>query len=296
MTSRREFIQGTAAVVATAPLAGTAADRKALPARPIPGTSEALPVIGRGNSNAFRQGDADASWQVLRIFQEHGARYVDVGGSSRFTVAEVAREHGLVDLFYGAYFSGGDEARSGDEARLMLEVTGQPAIDLMHGYPEDAVPHWDAFRRWKDEGLARYIGVARHRREYFETMMELMRTKTVDFVQVNYSPLETDAGERILPLAQDLGVAVTINRPFLNGEYFDLVRGRELPGWAAEFDCHSWAQFSLKFILGHPAVNCVLTETANPQHARDNLGAGFGRLPDVAERRRMVELLRGFAG
>lgn len=65
-----------------------------------------------------------------------------------------------------------------------------------------------------------------------------------------------------------------------------------LPAWAAEFDCASWAQFSLKFILSHPAVTCVLTETANPKHALDNIGAGFGRLPDKKTRQRMVQYLR----
>ena len=92
----------------------------------------------------------------------------------------------------------------------------------------------------------------------------------------------------------DKGVAVTINRPFINGEYFSIVRGKALPDWAADFDCYSWAQFSLKFILAHPAVNCVLTETSNPDHAAENLGAGFGRLPDEVTQQRMLELIRSF--
>ena len=96
-------------------------------------------------------------------------------------------------------------------------------------------------------------------------------------------------------MAQEKGVAILVNRPFVNGDYFDIVRDRELPEWAAEFDCESWAQFSLKFILSHPAVTCVLTETANPKHLVDNLGAGMGRLPDEATRARMQELVQSFA-
>jgi aryl-alcohol dehydrogenase-like predicted oxidoreductase len=122
-------------------------------------------------------------------------------------------------------------------------------------------------------------------------MMKMMETGTVDFLQVNYSPLETEADQQVLPMALDKGVAVTINRPFINGEFFSRVRGHELPEWAAEFDCDSWAQFSLKFILSNPAVTCVLTETANPKHALDNIGAGFGRLPDEKTRQRMVQYL-----
>jgi diketogulonate reductase-like aldo/keto reductase len=119
-------------------------------------------------------------------------------------------------------------------------------------------------------------------------MQKMMATGTVDFLQVNYSPLEPGADQQVLPMALDQGVAVTINRPFINGDYFSLVRDQPLPEWAAQFDCDSWAQFSLKFILSHPAVTCVLTETANPRHALDNIGAGFGRLPDEKTRQRMV--------
>ena len=89
-------------------------------------------------------------------------------------------------------------------------------------------------------------------------------------------------------MAMDKGIAVNINRPFLNGDYFARVSGHELPEWAAEFDCESWAQFTLKFSLSHPAVNCVLTETSNPEHAIDNIGAGFGAMPDEATRERIV--------
>jgi aryl-alcohol dehydrogenase-like predicted oxidoreductase len=266
-----------------------------LPGRRIPGTDVLLPIIGLGNSNAFRQGDRDASWQVLKTLLDHGGSYVDAGGSSRFLVAEVAASKNVAsDVFLGSYFSAADRTSMVDEARRLLEITGKRSLDLMHGYPEDAIPHWDAFRRCKEEGLTRYIGVARHRSEYYDMMMELMATGTVDFVQVNYSLLEPEAEKRILPMALDEGVAVTINRPFINGRFFDVVRGKKLPEWAADFDCRSWAQFSLKYILSHPAVNCVLTETANPQHALDNLGAGFGRLPDEDERRRMLALMQSF--
>ena len=119
-----------------------------------------------------------------------------------------------------------------------------------------------------------------------------MNDDALDFIQVNYSMMEPEAADEILPLAQEKGIAVVINRPFMNGNYFGMVSGQELPGWAADFDCDTWAQFSLKYILAHPAVNCVLTETSNPGHAIDNLGAAYGRLPDADERKRMEEVLR----
>ena len=123
-------------------------------------------------------------------------------------------------------------------------------------------------------------------------MMALMEAGAVDFVQVNYSMLEPQAADRLLPMARDLGIAVLINRPFINGEYFSVVRGHALPSWAAEIGCDTWAKFSLKYILSHPAVTCVLTETANPSHAADNIGAGFGPMPDEKTRKRMAEVVR----
>jgi aryl-alcohol dehydrogenase-like predicted oxidoreductase len=104
--------------------------------------------------------------------------------------------------------------------------------------------------------------------------------------------LEPEAGDHLLPLAMEHGVGVAISRPFINGEYFSIVKGHALPEWATEFDCDSWAKFSLKYILANSAVTCVLTETANPRHAIDNLGAGYGRLPDASMRLRMLEHVR----
>lgn len=290
MINRRDFL-GAAAAAAIAP--AVASETRRLPTRPIPGTDDTLPVIGLGNSNAFREGDLPTSRRVIGTLLDHGGAYVDCGGISRFVVAKAARELNASDeLFMGTYFAGADPERSRAEAAELLDLTGRAKLDLMHNYPEDAAPNWDAFRRFKDTGLTRYIGVSRHRKEAYPTMIEMMTTGSVDILQVNYSLLETEAEAEILPAAQELGVAVTINRPFVNGRYFSLVGSRPLPEWAAEFDCDSWAKFSLKFILSHPAVTCVLTETANPRHAIDNIGAGFGRLPDPSMRQRMLAHVR----
>ena len=124
-----------------------------------------------------------------------------------------------------------------------------------------------------------------------------MFISTMDHARFGYLYLRDGvwAGERLLPMAQDLGIAILSNRPFVNGQYFPLVRDKTLPEWAADFDCNSWAQFSLKYILSNPAVTCVLTETSKPRHARDNLGGGLGRLPDEATREKMRELILSFA-
>ena len=295
MTTRRTFITNTLATASLLTLPGLPAlalAQEMLPRRPIPGSGDSLPVIGLGNSNAFRQNDKPGSTALIKLFHEHGGAYIDCSGDSRFVVAEVARSLGIGnELFLGTYFSSGDEPAMRENIQRLLEITGKKQLDLVHSYPEFAEPNWNMLRQWKDEGLTRYIGIARHRESYYDTMMKMMATGTVDFLQVNYSPLETSADQQVLPMALEKGVAVTINRPFINGGFFSRVKGHELPAWAAEFDCQSWAQFSLKFILSNPAVTCVLTETANPKHALDNIGAGFGRMPDNKTRQRMLDHL-----
>ena len=120
-----------------------------------------------------------------------------------------------------------------------------------------------------------------------------MKRESPDFVQLNYSVMEYSAEERLLPLAEELGIAILVNGPFMNGDFFTHVDGHELPDWSAEFDCESWAQFSLKYILAHPAVTCVLTETTKAHHMEDNVRAGFGRLPDYATKQRMRNYTSG---
>ena len=301
MTNRREFIRytgaGAVALSAPLPLLSQAMSEKRLPTRPIPSTGEPLPIIGLGNSSAFQSGDLALSRQLLDIFMQKGGAYVDTSGPGRFTVGEIVRERNAQDqMFLGTYISS-TEAQAGlSEINSVLEAQDVTELDLvLTRNVKDMASHPDKFRQWKEGGLTRHLGVARPNSSFYEIMMEFMHSGVVDFVQVNYSMLETEASERLLPMAQDKGIAVIINRPFLNGRYFSIVKGHELPDWAAEFDCHSWAQFSLKFILAHPAVNCVLTETANPKHALDNIDGGFGRLPDEKTRQRMIELMRDLA-
>ena len=297
MTDRRDFLKSTsAAVLSTLAPSVSVAGARTMSSRQIPGTDEYLAVVGLGNSQAFRQRDEQTARQLLKTFFDYGGGYVDCSGDGAYLVAGIARALGQEDAaFLGSYFSGGYASASETGARRLRATLAKQSVDLMHTYTEDGVPNWDTFRRWKEDGLTRYVGLARHKSIYYDAMMKVMATGTMDFVQVNLSPLETEAEERILPMAMDKGVAVTTNRPFINGQYFSIVKGHELPAWAVEFDCTSWAQFSIKYVLSHPAVNCVLTETANPDHLLDNLGGGVGRLPDEKTRVRMRNLIRSFS-
>ncbi|MEM9402864.1 MAG: aldo/keto reductase [Pseudomonadota bacterium] len=291
--TRRNMLLGSAALAAGVSVPAFADERIAR--RQIPGTDDSLPVVGLGNSNAFRRGDVPASEAVLERLQGFGGRYVDCNGPSRFVVAEAAGNIGFDDIFPGAYFDLADAGRAQREARSLMASLGRNQLDVMLCYTDQVGAHWDVLRSMKDDGLTKYIGTARHTSVYYDTMIRLMETGTVDVLQVNYSLLEPEAEQRVLPVAAERGVAVLTNRPFINGRFFELVRGRPLPEWAADFDCETWAQFSLKFILSHPAVTCVLTETENPKHAVDNLRAGLGRLPDMSMRERMRAVIADLA-
>lgn len=146
-------------------------------------------------------------------------------------------------------------------------------------------------REWKAEGRFRYIGITHYNASAFGEVEKALQSEKVDFLQINYSIMEREADDRILPLAQDRHVAVIINRPFGGGDLFSRVRSKPLPEWAAEFDCRSWAQFFLKWILGHSAVTCAIPATNNSKHLEDNLQGGTGRLPDTKTRQRMAEFV-----
>jgi len=296
MTTRREFLTAASAAAIMSSRAGNllSGDQPRMHTRLISGTGEYMPIVGFGNSQAFRTGDLELSRQLVEILLEHGGSYIDVGGSSALLLASIMKEKLARDeLFLGTYIRSLDETAMRKETKEFIEAQGGGPLDLvLSANLEEYGANSEKFLRLKDEGLTRFVGVARHRQSYHQEMMNLMEAGAVDFVQVNYSMLEPEAEERLLPMAQDKGVAILVNRPFVNGEYFPLVKGHELPPWAAEFDCHSWAQFSIKFIVSHPAVTCVLTETSNPKHAADNLAGGIGRLPDEKTRQRMREVIR----
>lgn len=155
----------------------------------------------------------------------------------------------------------------------------------------DVQTHLATLREWKNQGLVRYIGVTHYTAGSHAEVARVLQSETVDFVQINYSVSEREAEQRLLPLAQERGVAVIANRPFAGGEVIRRMRDRPLPSWAAEIDCSSWAQILLKFVIGHPAITCAIPATSKLNHLQDNMQAGTGRLPDGKLRETIVRSL-----
>ena len=273
-----------------------------LPTRPIPGTGERLPIVGFGSSASvldIPNAGTEPIVSVLRILLELGGRVVDTSVRTETIDREFGQVVGGAEfrdrLFVTAKVNTEDAAEGIAQFRQTQRLFGRQTLDLvqvesLRGLRE----HWPRLREWKDSGEARYIGVTVASNANHGRLEEFMRTNSPDFVHVNYSVAETAAEERLLPLARERGMAVLTNRPFMNGAWFGMVAGRPIPEWAADFDCESWAQFSVKYVLSNPAVTCALTETTNPEHMAENMRSGFGRLPDEAARTRMRELVQSF--
>jgi aryl-alcohol dehydrogenase-like predicted oxidoreductase len=150
--------------------------------------------------------------------------------------------------------------------------------------------HLETLKVWKAEGRIRYIGITTSHGRRHEELERVLAKEPFDFVQFTYNLADRDVEQRLLPLAAERGIAVIINRPFDGGALFGPVRGKPLPGWAAEFDCTNWAQFFLKYVVSHPAVTCAIPATSRVVHMQENMGAGFGRLPDAETRQRMLSV------
>jgi len=270
--------------------------------RPIPRSGEQLPVVGLGTWQTFDVGPSPSERAsqkaVLQRFLAAGARVIDSSpmyGRAEAVTGALLRELGQERTPFLAtkVWISGREAGL-EQMRDSLRKMGHGQLDLMQVHNLlDWRTHLPVLREWKTAGRIRYLGVTHYQRGAFDELEKLIREEALDFVQLPYSIAVRDAEKRLLPAAAEHGTAVLVMRPFESGDLFRRVKGKPLPAWAADFDCTSWAEFFLKYILGHPAVTCPIPATSNPRHLEDNLRAGSGRLPDEKTRARMVEYLGG---
>ena len=276
------------------------AQASAILKRPIPRSGEMLPAVGIGTWQTFDVGVEAAERaelkEVLRLLVEGGGSVVDSSpmyGESERVVGDLSAELRLREkLFFATnvWTRGRDAGIRQMESSLKLMRTRRMDLMQVHNLA-DVTVHAKTLREWKDAGRIRYMGITHYNAGAYGDLERLVTSREWDFVQFNYSMAEREAEARLLPACAESGVAVIANRPFSMGALFSRVRGRELPAWAAEFDCASWAQFFLKYLLSHPAVTCAIPGTSREVHLKDNLQGGIGRMPDAKTRRRMVEHL-----
>ena len=271
--------------------------------RSIPRSGEQLPVLGLGTYIVLDVAPGAPELaelkEVLKNFAAGGAKLIDSSpmyGRAEAVVGELLAATNLRDSVFLAtkvWTSGRDAGVRQMQDSLRLMRTQR--IDLMQVHNLlDLATHTKTLNEWKAAGTLRYVGITHYHAGAYRELEKLLKTREYDFVQFNYSLAEREAEQRLLAVAAETGTAVIINRPFAQGELFGKVKGREVPAWATQFDCDSWAQFFLKYIIAHPAVTCVIPGTGKVRHMTDNLKAGAGRLPDERTRKRMVELIQSF--
>jgi diketogulonate reductase-like aldo/keto reductase len=262
---------------------------KAMNERPIPSTGEALPVIGCGTYMGFDQAPGSAAFgdlpRVLAALFDAGGTVVDSSpmyGKAEAALGQVleasaARERAFVAT--KVWTTGKSAGLRQMENSLRLLRTDR--IDLMQVHNLVDLPNQLAsVRDWKQAGRVRYVGVTHYTSSAYREVEAALRSEALDFLQINYSVQEREAAHRLLPLAAERGVAVLVNRPFGGGGLMRRLRGKELPGWAAEIGCSTWSQVLLKFVLSQPAVTCAIPGSGSPEHMAQNAAAGVGVIPE----------------
>lgn len=283
---------------------GAALPRRAAAAGPlrraIPASGERLPVIGMGSARTFDVGGSAAERaplaEVMALLLAQAGSVLDTApsyGNAEAVIGDLLQAaHGRGKVFLATKIS----APAGEPAQAQWAQSRRDLrtdkIDLLQVHN---LIDWRNNLRWlhqlKEQGSIRYTGVTHYRDDAQDALADIVRSEPVDFVQCNYSLGERGAERTLLPLCQERGVAVLVNRPFQDGRLFAAVKDRPLPPWAAEIDCASWAQLFLKFVVGHPAVTAAVPATGKARNMADNLGAGSGRMPDARERARIAALL-----
>jgi diketogulonate reductase-like aldo/keto reductase len=265
--------------------------------RPIPSSAELLPAIGLGTWQAFDIGldgkELAEAREALKTLVQHGGQLVDSSpmyGAAEGVVGQLVDELGLRNkLFIATKVWTQGRASGIRQMEASLRKLRTERLDLMQVHNlTDTDTHLASLRDWKKAGRVRYVGVTHYHAGAHGDLERIVKSGAVEFVQVNYSLAEPEAEQRLLPLAAAAGVAVIVNRPFAEGAMFQRVRDRPLPPIAVELGCASWAQFFLKWILGHPAVTCAIPGTRSARHVADNLGAARGPLPEQADRRKIA--------
>jgi len=304
--NRREFIKTGIAAGATLALAefDLFAQGAPLIQKKIPSSDELIPVIGLGTARRYEEVTSDAEKvplsETILKFKEVGLKVIDSSpsyGTAEAVVGEIVEGLKIRDaLFIASKVSLSKDGRG--EGLKQIEQSCKRLrtnkIDLIAVHNlRDTDTQLKTLREMKQAGRIRYVGITTSFDNQYGEFEQTMKKETLDFIQVDYALDNRNAGERILPLAADRAMAVMINLPFGRGRLFNAVQGKKLPDWASEFDCKTWAQFFLKYIVSHPAVTCAVPGMAKAEYVVDNLGAARGRLPNAAMRKRMEQFIDG---
>lgn len=315
MLTRRAYLKNAALLGAACTLPSQllhAFESSELIRRAIPKSGEKLPVVGLGSSATFRQvaqsEDISALRSVLETMFDNGGTVFDTApsyGASEEVAGRIVQEIGNTEkVFWASKVNvagrGGGKADP-DRAREQLENSfahiGKDPIDLIQVHNlADLGTQMPIIEELKEEGRLRYIGTTSTRTSNYPILEQAMRDYPLDFIGVDYAIDNRASAERILPLAEELGIATLIYVPFGRSRLFSRVKGQDLPGWAADYGIDTWGKFFLKYVISHSATTCVTPATSKPKNMLDNIGAAYGELPDAATRKKMEQIIDALPG
>ncbi|MFO1189526.1 MAG: aldo/keto reductase [Alphaproteobacteria bacterium] len=301
--TRRDLLVGAAGIALAALAPGQLAAQAApLIRKAIPSSGELIPVIGVGTARRYEEVRSETDLaplrETLRTFKAVGATVIDSSpsyGTAEDVVGRILDEQkSRPGLFLATKVSISGREAGVAQIEQSFKRLRTDKIDLIAVHNlRDTEVHLATLRALKQAGRIRYVGCTTSFDNQYAAFEQMMRRESLDFIQVDYALDNRNAADRILPLAKDRGMAVMINLPFGRSRLFSTVQGRALPDWAADFDCKSWAQFFLKYLVSHDAVTCAVPGMARAEYVVDNIGAAQGRLPDAAMRRRMENFIDG---
>jgi diketogulonate reductase-like aldo/keto reductase len=267
--------------------------------KPIPASGENIPVIGMGTWQTFNVGSDPQlrleRTKVLNAFFAQGGRVIDCApmyGSSAEVLGFALTRLGKPNKLFAA-----DKVWSHDADQSRAEVEQQAAswgverFDLIQIHNllswRENLP---ALQMMKQMGKIRYVGITTSHGRRHDELQQVMANEDLDFVQLTYNITHREVEQRLLPLAREKGIAVIANRPYDGGNLIKTLKQQQrVPAWAtAEFNCQTWADFLLKFVVSHPAITCAIPATTQVAHMNENMQAGYGPMPDAKLRQRMI--------
>jgi aryl-alcohol dehydrogenase-like predicted oxidoreductase len=299
----------TTASLALAPRWVRAGASEPLSQRSIPSSGERLPVIGLGSSASFEEsanrGDLQGLTQVLKLMIDQGAKVFDTApsyGASEAAAGRIAKELGIAEKVFWATktelsYGSDDVASARAQVQESLRKLEVKKLDLVQVHNlANLQTKLAVLKDLKRQGLIRYLGVTTTFRGQYSELANCMRDERLDFIGIDYAIDDREVEKRILPLAIDRGTAVLGYVPFGRSNLFKRVGRTSVPEWAQEAGMKTWAQFFLKFVIGHPAITVVTPATSQPIHMLENLSGGIGPFPDEPMRKRMIAVIDNLNG
>lgn len=295
--NRREFIRLSSCLAIGLALPSTLLAANQPIYKTIPKSGEQIPVIGMGTSRTFEARNNPVLLaqlqQVMQTFFDQGGGMIDSSpmyGSAQQVIGSLLPNiTGNKQLFAATKVWVDGQQAGIEQMETSRQQWGIKRFDLMQIHNlVDWRNHLDTLNQMKADGKIRYTGITTSHGRYHNQLISILEKHAFDFLQLTYNINEREVETHLLPLAQERGIAVIINRPYQRGSLFRHTKGKTLPAWAGEFDCTSWGQFFLKFVVSHPAVTCAIPATTKTKHIVDNMQAGKGRLPNQKQRKRML--------